>query len=550
MIVFPDTNFFLHFKDPTEIPWSEVTTDDHIRVLICSNTQVELDKKKFELRGRPKQRARKWTASVGDIISNDAPVVLREAGPRITLELYLDRPADWVPPAGLNTSAVGDDSFVADVLAFKAETGEECALLSADTGPLGKAKRHGVTAISAMRAGWELPEETDDRDKQIGHLKKALEEASKRDPVISAVTTVDGRPAKEVTIQAVVYPALTEERLDALCAELAAKYPIVTDIPKPPDYEPPSEQESGVVDLARVDAPFDWQPPTDEQMDRYRASYGSWISDARKLMVDVPASLQEKRFEAVLELAISNTGSEPADDLLVTIEAAGGVRLRNEKDKDDDEDEHTEEKPSVPKVFNAMAKALRPPPKPTEWKKVYRRSASPTRLSGGGVRLSDLASGGPLAKIVEDQDRFSRLTRGALGGYAGISDMYRGIGGIKDPVSSIRFETPYVPPIRLFKPPRRDPEVFYWKNRPNDEFSTRWTFECKLFRHHIPAEEWIIPLVVGLENLKGGAVTFYVHAGNLQKPTKFSVPVRLDLHTEDTEALVRMLLPEAMQQGS
>ena len=36
MIFFPDTNFFLHFKDPSEIPWATVTSDDHIQlILLC-----------------------------------------------------------------------------------------------------------------------------------------------------------------------------------------------------------------------------------------------------------------------------------------------------------------------------------------------------------------------------------------------------------------------------------------------------------------------------------------------------------------------------------
>jgi hypothetical protein len=93
MIFFPDTNFFLHFKDPSEIPWAEVTSDDPVRLVVCGNTQGELDKKKFELRGRAQQRARKWLSVIRELIMTEEPKELRAAGPRVTLELHLDRPA-------------------------------------------------------------------------------------------------------------------------------------------------------------------------------------------------------------------------------------------------------------------------------------------------------------------------------------------------------------------------------------------------------------------------------------------------------------------------
>lgn len=32
MIVFPDTNYFLHFMDPRDSPWAELTGHDRVRL--------------------------------------------------------------------------------------------------------------------------------------------------------------------------------------------------------------------------------------------------------------------------------------------------------------------------------------------------------------------------------------------------------------------------------------------------------------------------------------------------------------------------------------
>jgi hypothetical protein len=199
MMLFPDTNFLLHFKDPSDIPWGDVTSDDHVRLIICRNTQREIDKTKFELRGRAQQRARKWASFIGELIVSEQPKELRAANPRVTVELHLDRPRGWSAPEDLNAFILGDYSYVADVLAFRSESGMlDCALLTADTGPLGEAKRHGLNAISAMRDGWELPQEADNRDRQI--QRRTLRVLWRRIAFVVDVTAV--RIAKEVSPRA------------------------------------------------------------------------------------------------------------------------------------------------------------------------------------------------------------------------------------------------------------------------------------------------------------------------------------------------------------
>ena len=116
-------------------------------------------------------------------------------------------------------------------------------------------------------------------------------------------------------------PRLTEEKVGELLAELQVLYPFVTDMPKPPDYQPPPERRpGGGFDLADLEEPFDWDAPTGDQIAAYKASYEKWVADAHKIMLEAPSTWQD-RFDVVLEKDLLNTGSEAAEDVRVSVGA-------------------------------------------------------------------------------------------------------------------------------------------------------------------------------------------------------------------------------------
>lgn len=100
MIFFPDTHLFLHFRDLRELPRSQATPDQTVALLVGRMVQKELEKKKYELRGRPRDRARSYARRLAEIVGSGSPLVLREAGPRVTLD-FVPRPAGWTPPVDL-----------------------------------------------------------------------------------------------------------------------------------------------------------------------------------------------------------------------------------------------------------------------------------------------------------------------------------------------------------------------------------------------------------------------------------------------------------------
>ncbi|GLS42685.1 PIN domain-containing protein [Methylobacterium brachythecii] len=552
MIYFPDTNFLLHFKDPQDIDWSVVTQDRHVRIAICSNTQREIDKMKFDLRGRAQKRARSWSSTIGDMIEADEPLELRSdgaAGPRITVELHLEWPPKWSPPKDLDTSRLGDDNFIADVLAFQAAYPDESvALITADTGPLGKARRHNLPAIRPSKFDWELPQEADDRERKIQHLEKQLKAANEQGPSIVARIAVDGSTASKLTIPATTYLDLSQHRIEEMLAGLQERHPRTTGFTKPgPDYEAPPPATPGRLTVAHLRAPFDWKEPTEQEISEYGAAYDGWIADARTLIETLPGQLQQRSFEVVFELEISNDGSEPAKDVIVSIEAKGALLLRHDAEKDGDAD------PPAPVLSLAKAaidRRLRQPPVPPAWTKVFRSEpvVSPNSASTLAVKAGSLAG-----MAARDQIYGSALARaGLLGGTLGSSIfphegvLSRALGRSLDAdlisrasaFAPTRFDTS---PLDLI-PRSRDPEVFYWQRTP-ERLDSTWEFECRLFRHGIAPETWTVPVVVSVDDLSGGAVEIEVHATNLRHPKRIKIPVRVAVEPEDTEAVLRELLP-------
>jgi hypothetical protein len=201
MILFPDTHFFLHFRDASELPWGELTSDSEVQLVICRSVQREIDRKERELRGRAQKRARKFSGLVGEIAVTRAPIILKKNGPEITLDYFHRRPAGWSPPADLGEDW-DDDMIIADVLAFTKATGKTATLLTNDSGVFRTAEEHDVTSVLLRgKDHWLLPEETDQRDKELTRLRTENLELRNLSPKINLVFEVNGAQCEYIPIK-------------------------------------------------------------------------------------------------------------------------------------------------------------------------------------------------------------------------------------------------------------------------------------------------------------------------------------------------------------
>jgi hypothetical protein len=233
VILFPDSHFSLHYRDPRELPWSEVSSASQITLMVGRTVQKELEKHKFGLRGRPQDRARDYVAKLADIVTTGSPQVLREANPKILLDFAPARPPGWSMPSDLDP-AWQDDQLIADVLASNAvNPGEAVAVLTGDPGVLATAKAHELDVISIAKRHWELPAETSPLEKELEKVKRENAELKRNGPSISCELRDGADKLENLRLKAQWFPPLSADNVEEVVNAVRVAHPETTDFDKP-----------------------------------------------------------------------------------------------------------------------------------------------------------------------------------------------------------------------------------------------------------------------------------------------------------------------------
>lgn len=212
-IVFVDTNVFIHPRDLKDLPWREVFEGaQEIEIMVSAVVIGELDKHKAsQSRRRLRDRSRKALKTIEEASSGPGEsIILRDANPLVRLTLHDSDRIDWVAYPKLDPS-IADDRLVADAAAFDGE----CSLLTHDSGPLIKARRHGVHCVSPPDH-WALPPEETEDEKKVRRLEREL--ASVRSTVPDITLELPQLALDEDTISLIVpqLPPLPGETIQAL----------------------------------------------------------------------------------------------------------------------------------------------------------------------------------------------------------------------------------------------------------------------------------------------------------------------------------------------
>ena len=317
---FVDTNLFLQCRPLNELQWGDVSGGEDVLLIVPRTAQIEIDNFKSDGKGRRSQRARAVSATFRDIIrSRDLELIVRAANPRVTMTLAVpQRSGKSQEDTGLDSDRP-DNAILLQLLSYLATrpSDEHVAVLTQDVNLLLSARTAGIP-FTEIPDAWLMPPEQDERDKKI----KALEEELKLRSLASPVIAIEGgnAGAGPLTISLKKYKPLTGEELSHLLglAELAF-----------PKERKPVSFGAGRIALPTLKSlQVGFLPPSAEDISRYQdVDYPEWLARMKESLMELPHRLNEEAVSLTHEFTISNTGSVPAEHVVVRIAAPQGFLI-------------------------------------------------------------------------------------------------------------------------------------------------------------------------------------------------------------------------------
>jgi len=458
------------------LPWHELSDDQHILLLIPKAVQEEIDRQKHDGNSRRSKRAKKANALLREIIlSEHTKIIIKESNPLVEISFTPALKLECHLPDFLDMSHP-DDRIIAEILNYKSIYHKQSiSIITHDTNPLLTAKRCNIQSI-VVPDEWLLPPEPDQKDKIINKLTEQINDLTSCYPVISIIVEdTIGNEIDKYETNILIYNKLTDQEVQEFVDKIKERYPPKTDFSN--ESSPPDDVFSGLRAMSMaLGYTQTYVPPSKEEINTYlKVDYPNWIDKVSEFISEYPELLEnESRFVKLL-FVISNIGNVPAENLIITFEALGGIFFYKFDEKDQKE-KNTHKIPS--------------PPQPPEgrWEK---------------QRNSFLG-------LVEDIQK-SHLS---------LSDpLYQNI-----PNLSLRND--------------RDRNLFYWKNNKPNKPSRRWEFECEEFRHQTHNETFELNILIPPSDnqISKCAIKCTVSAKNIPSPVEYNLPLNLNYLAADPKA--------------
>lgn len=494
--LFPDTNLFIQCKPINELNWSKWSDYDEVCLIISRPVQAEIDRQKGGGNTRLAKRARATSSMFREILLSEEKY--REVlSTKPIVRLYIRQ--DIKPDESLSdqlTYSERDDQLVGIVSSFSdPHNNKRAFLLTHDTGPMASAAMVGVEFIP-IPDEWLMAPETSESDKEITKLKTEISRLKKTEPIVSInfmSHTLDGSEMNG--IEKIIYSPLTDEQLSMLVEKIVENIPLETDFG---NQEQEQEQEQtqenkpiSIYDLAmRMGMGIEKKfiPATDEQISTYRDDkYPEWIQKCKIYLQNCHTQFNSSIISTRAAASLSNIGTRPAEDTLVTFTAKGDFYICPPPYDEDEEKDNIDLKPSLP---------LPPEAPKGKWE---------TR------NLFD-----PLANLRDIHHSYAQ----AIPRHTDISS--------------------------LIHSNARSPNDFYYQNRPEIPVKT-FSLECEQWRHQGDEEIFSTDLFFELDKEKiSGALEVKIHASNMADPVSESKPVKITIKKisvfENAEYLVDALI--------
>ena len=297
LIAFLDANIVLEGKPVADLPWEQVATSGTVKVLIVPRAMEEIDAKKRD--GRLGPIARAFNRLIGPSVTNGAPVVLRETGPRVELQMATCSRIPWDDYDELDPDD-GDGRIVAEALHVRDVASVKRLLISHDIKPLAYASGRGLPVHRASD-DWLRDPEPSPQDKEINRLRQQLAEFRKDEPTFAISVEVSDVDPFEVFRVA----TLDHAGRDALVATIKSQNP---------------RRPNGRNDAYGLNSFLN-----DDRDSSYDGKYGDYVSRTVPEFAAAFGDKLELLFnQRLLSIQVRNTGQIRADHLVASVSVSGG----------------------------------------------------------------------------------------------------------------------------------------------------------------------------------------------------------------------------------
>jgi hypothetical protein len=317
----PDTNFFIQCKDAAELDWSLVSDAENILIVVLDEVHREIDRLKSDGNTRRARRARAISSKLRSlIVDNQEELALRMSSPAVSLRLAPRLDPKKVKPNNYDSTSADERIATEAKVCSEDFFNEKLTILSHDGMPLRSAKMMGLQACPIPDA-WLLPPEPSDKDQAIQKLIARVAALEKQAPII--MLRLEGDAATNLTGKMTFYPPLTDSFINGVMLVVRR----MSSVQQPGAGKATSAFENIIRGLESA--------PTNAETMEYEERFGKWIQKVEELISRLPSihNLATDGIEG--HIVLSNSGSMPAEHLVIDVLAEGAICLQKAMDEDD-----------------------------------------------------------------------------------------------------------------------------------------------------------------------------------------------------------------------
>lgn len=204
-----DSNILLHYKSFEDIPWSVELGGGEVTIVLTATVLEEIDQKKDGEKGKIKNRAKKVSSRIGELILKD------EKGKYPVL--FLDNAFATEEEKQQYNLDRNDNRILFDVVKSGLDQ-EKVVIVSSDNAMLIRAKKMGFK-IHQLNEKYLLKEELTEEEKELKATKAELERIKNRLPAPSLIFDVDDENCNHIRIERVTpydIEAMVRDEMNAL----------------------------------------------------------------------------------------------------------------------------------------------------------------------------------------------------------------------------------------------------------------------------------------------------------------------------------------------